>query len=145
MQSDGDIRRIRLAQAGGLQDRVYNFVRSEGIDGNREVSSAVEREAALVAAGQVGLVGEDGAGVLSAAAAGEGGGQFDLQMDQERAGRVEQQGARGGVLDGAAAQGENQRVAGGQAGDGGMLAVAEWSLAVAGEEFRDSGAGLGLD
>src|ERR1039458_8976323 len=86
-----------------------------GCSGAREVSggSGEGRGAgggagALGAAGGGGLVGEDGAGVLSAAAAGEGGGQFDLQMDQERAGSVEQQGARGGVLDGGAAQGENQ-------------------------------------
>ena len=109
------------------------------------MGGAVEREAALVPAGEVGLVGQHGAGVLGAAAAGERGGQLHFQMNEQRAGRVEQQVAGGGPLDGAAAQGQHQRVFGGQAGDGGVLEVAEGRLAVTCEDRSNGGAGLGLD
>jgi hypothetical protein len=49
------------------------------------------------------------------------------------------------VLDGAAAQGQYQRVAGGQAGDGFVFTLAERGFAVAGEELGDGCTGLGLD
>ena len=50
-----------------------------------------------------------------------------------------------GALDCAAAEGENERVADGEAGDGGVFAVTERSFAVAGEEIGDGCAGFGLD
>jgi hypothetical protein len=49
------------------------------------------------------------------------------------------------MLDCAAAEGEDQRVGGGEAGDGLMLADAEGGLAVAGEELGDGCAGFGLN
>ena len=130
------------AQPCGLENRVCNLVRRERIHGDGDVGGAVEREAAVVAVGQVGLVGEDGAGVLRAGAAGQGGGQLHFQMDQQRAGVSEQQRASLGALDGAAAKGQNQRVRGGQAGYGRVFAVAEPCFAMAGEEFGDGGAGF---
>ena len=66
-------------------------------------------------------------------------------MHQQRAGGGEQQRAGSFVLDCAAAQGQDQSVAGGQAGDGLMLPLAEGGLAVAGEDFGDGHASLGLD
>ena len=79
----------------GTQNGFCRSFWREFVDGDGDVGGPVEREAALVAAGQVGLVGEDGTGVLGAAAAGEGGGQLDFEMDQERAGGGEEQGAGG--------------------------------------------------
>jgi len=40
----------------------------------------------LVAGGEVNLVGEDGTDVLRAAATGEGGREFDFEMNEERGG-----------------------------------------------------------
>jgi hypothetical protein len=115
------------------------------VDGDGDVGGAVERETALIADGEVGLVGEDGADVLCAAASGECGGQFDFKMNQEGAGPGEEQGAGGCVLDCAAAKSEDEGVRGGEAGDGFMLADAEGRFAVAGEELGNSCAGFGLD
>ena len=75
-----------LAQSGGLKDCVRGLLRCEGVDGDGDVGGAVEREATLVSAGEVGVVGEDGAEVLCAAAAGECGSEFDFEMDEERSG-----------------------------------------------------------
>ncbi len=109
------------------------------------MGGAVERQAALVAGCEVGLVGEDGAGTLGAAAAGEGGGEFDFEVDEQGAGSVEEQIAGFGALDGASAEGKDEGVLGGEAGDGGVFDVAEGGLAVAGEDFGDGHAGFGLD
>ena len=83
--------------------------------------------------------------MLGAAAAGEGGGQFDFQMNQECAGACKQQGAGGGVLDGAAAQGQHQVVAFGEARDGLMLALAEDLLALTREDLGNGDSGFGFD
>src|ERR1035438_1774532 len=66
-------------------------------------------------------------------------------MDELRAGSGEQQRARSGMLDCAAAQGENEGVLRGQAGDGRMFAVAERSFAVASEEFSNGCGSFCLD
>ena len=88
------------------------------------MGGAVERKATLIASGEVGLVGEDGADVLCAAAAGEGGGEFDFKVNEEGAGAVDEERAGGCVLDCAAAEGENEGVRGCETGDGFMLAGA---------------------
>jgi hypothetical protein len=49
------------------------------------------------------------------------------------------------MLDCAAAEGEDQRVAGGEADDGFMFAEAERGLAVAGEELGNGGVGFGFN
>ncbi len=49
------------------------------------------------------------------------------------------------MLDGAAAERQDQRVPGGQPGDGGVFPLAKGGFAVAGEELGDGRAGLGLD
>ena len=72
--------------------------------------------------------------------------ELDFKMDKERAGGGEEQRASSGVLDGAAAQGQYQRVIGGaQTGYCGVLAIAELCFAVAGEELGDGRAGFRLD
>ena len=96
---------------GGLRRRPR---RGERVYRNRDVRHAVERQPTLVAGGEVGLVGEDGAGLLGALATFEGGGQLHFEMNQQRAGSGEQQRARGGVLDGASAESQHQRVGCGQ-------------------------------
>ena len=130
---------------GGAQDCVDGFLRSERIDGNREVGSAVERQAALVAGGEVGLIGENGPRLLGSLAALEGCGQFHFEMDEQRSRSGEQLRARGLVLDGSAAESENQRVACGKTRDDSALALAEGRFAVAREELGDGYASFGLD
>ena len=82
---------FRLARAGNSKDFVDDLVRRERVDGDGDVGGAVEGEAALIASRQVGLVGEDGADVLCTAAAGEGGGQLDFEMNEEGAGAGEEE------------------------------------------------------
>ena len=96
---------FQSARAGSLKDCVDDLVRRERVDGDGDMGGAVERESALIAGGQVGLVGEDGADVLGTAAAGNGGGQFHLKMNQEGAGAGEELRAGDWVLDSAAAEG----------------------------------------
>ena len=133
------------SEARGSEDGVGDLIGRQVIDGDRDVGGAVQGEAALVAGFEVGLIGEDGARIFSAAAASEGDGQGDFKMDEERSMVREKQGARFGSLDGAAAQSENKGVCVGQAGDGGVFAVAEGGLAVLREELRDGRAGFGLE
>ena len=132
-------------QAGGVEDCVGDLLRAERVDGDGDVGGAVEGQAALIAAGEVGLIGEDGAGAFSALASGEGGRQFDFEVDEKRTGGIEQHVAGLGPLDGPAAEGEDERVASGEAGDGGVFLVAEGGFAVAGEDFCDGDAGFGFD
>ena len=128
-----------------LQDGVGDLIGRQVIDGDRDVGGAVQGEAALVAGFEVGLVGEDGARVFRAAAAGERGGQGDLKMDEEGAGVREKQCASFGPLNCAAAQSENKGICGGKTGDESVFAVAEGRLAVTGKEFCDGHAGFGLE
>src|ERR1035438_1044080 len=132
-------------QARGMEDGVDNFVRGEGIDGDGDVSGAVERKAVAVAGFQVRSICEDGADIFGAATAREGGGQFNLEMDEEGAGGIEQERARGRMLDGAAAEGEDQGVAGGEACDFVVFALAEGCLAVEGKELGDGYASFGFN
>jgi hypothetical protein len=76
----------RSTQPGGAQNRVCGLLRRQGIDSNRDMGSAIERETAQVTASQVGLVGEDGPNLLRAAASGKSGGKLDLKVDEHRAG-----------------------------------------------------------
>ena len=78
-------------------------------------------------------------------AAGEGGAEFHFEVDEQRAGSVQQEHARVFALDGPAAEGQHNSFCSDQAGDGRMFAVTEGSFAVAGEDVGDSGAGFGLD
>ena len=78
--------------------------------------------------------------MLGAAATSQGGGQFHFEVNQDCAGGGEQQRTGDGVLDCASAEGQNQRIGGGQPGDGRVLAVTERSLAVA---IFDSGSSVG--
>ena len=135
----------RLGQANGLEDCISDLIWRKGVDGDRKMGSPIERQAALVTAGKVGLVSEDGSNALSATAAGEGGGKLDFEMDENGAGGGEQQRACGWVLDGATAQSENQVVAAGQVCDGGVFAITEGGFAMAGEEFGDGSASFRLD
>lgn len=105
MIARGDVleRGLCSAWASGLKDRFHHLLRGEGIDRDGDVGGAVKREATVIATGKIGLVGEDGAEMLSAAASGEGGGEFDFKVNEDCAGGGEEQRASGGVLDGAAA------------------------------------------
>ena len=100
-------------KACGLEDRLHHLLWGEGIDGDGDVGCAVEREAVVIAAGKIGMVGEDGAEMLGALAAGERGGEFDFEVNENCAGDGEEQRASGGVLDGAASKGQDQGVVGG--------------------------------
>ena len=91
------------------------------------------------------MVGENGPRVLGSLATLEGCGQLDFEVDQQRFGSGEQQVARGFVFDGASAESEDQRVSGGEARDGGALALAEGSFAVAGKNLGDGRAGFSFD
>ena len=97
----------------------------KGIHGDGGVGGAIKGQAPGVASSEVGLIGKDGTDAFCAKAAGEGGGEFDFQMDEEGAGGVEQQVAGFRSLDGSAAQGEDQRVTGSEARDSGVFDLAE--------------------
>ncbi len=132
------------SKAGGGEDGVCDLGGREGVDENGDVGSAVQRQAALVAGFEVGLVGEDGACVLGATATRKRGRQSDFEMDEKCAGTVEEQVASCIPFDRASTQGEDEGIGGGEAGDGCMLAVAKGGFAVAGEELGDGHAGLGF-
>jgi hypothetical protein len=136
---------VRSPKANSHEDCIHDLIWGEGIDGDREMGGAIERKAALVTAGEVGLVSEDGADVLCATAAGEGGGELDLKVDEDGAGGVQEQGASCRVLDGAAAEGENQILATRKACDGRVLSVAECRFAVVREEFGNRDTSFSLN
>ena len=117
----------------------------ELVYGDGYVRCAIERQAALVADGEVGLVGEDGARVLSSATTGDGGCKLHFKMDEQGSFVVEEQVADRGGFNGAAAEGENQVVIGGEMLDGCVLAAAEFRFTVAREDFWDGEAGFGRD
>ena len=142
---EGRLRVSRSVKTRRLQDGVGDLIGRQVIDGDRGVCGAVERQTALVAGGKIGLIGEDGADLLTAAAAGEGGGQLDLEMDEDGSGRGEEQVAGFIALDGSAAQGQHEGIGGGEAGDGRVLAIAKSGLAELGEDLRDGHGGFGLD
>ena len=52
------------------------------------MGGAVERKAATVSNSEIGLVREDGANVLCAGAAGQRGGQFHFEMDEQSTWRM---------------------------------------------------------
>ena len=109
------------------------------------MSGAVKGETALVAGGEVGLVGENRAGVFSAAAAQQGCGQFNFEVDEQGVRRGKQEGAGIRALDGSAAKGQDDGIEFGEAGDGGMFAVAEGGFAVTCKDFGDGRLVLGFD
>ncbi len=138
-------RLLRLLHACSLLDGICNLIWGEFIHANGDMRGAVKGQTALVAAGEIGLIGEDGAGVFSAAATGEGGGQLHFEMDEECAGSVEQEIAGFGALNGATAEGQHQFIAGDEASDGRILAIAECWLAMVGEKLGDLCTGFGFD
>ena len=142
---EGRLRVGRSVKTRRLQDGVGDLIGRQVVDGDGDVGGAVERQTALVAGFEVGLIGEDGARIFSASAASEGDGQGDFKMDEERSRVREKQGARFGSLDCAAAQSENKGVCAGEAGDGVVLAVAKGGFSVAGKEFGDGHADFGLE
>jgi hypothetical protein len=58
--------RSRSGQAGRPEDRIGDFVRGERVHADGDVGGAIERQAAVIAVGEVGLFGENGPGVLGA-------------------------------------------------------------------------------
>lgn len=99
----------------------------------------------VIAGGEVGLVGEDGACVFGATTANEGRGQLDFKVDDEGIGCGEQQGAGVGSFDGATAEGQDDGIDFGKAGDGGMFAVAKGGFPMTGKDFGDGCVGFGFD
>ena len=136
---------VRLTELDGFNDRICDLIGGEGIDGDGEVGSSIEGKAALVTGGEVCLVRKNGPNVVSASAARQGSSQADLKMNEQCSRRGEQQRACGWMLNGAAAESEDQVVAAGEVCNGGMLAVAECLFSMAGEDFGDGKAGLRLD
>ncbi len=117
----------------------------ELVDGDGDVRGAIKRQAALVTEGEVRLVGEDGARVFCSATTGDGGFQLHFKMDEQRSFVVEEEVADLCCFNGAAAEGENQVVIGGEMLDGCVLAATEFGFAVAREDFGDGDAGFGCD
>ncbi len=114
-----------------------------GVQGN--VRCSVERQATLVARGEVGLVGENGTHILGSAASGERGVELDFEMYEQGAGSIEKKRTRVFAFDGAAAESKHESVSGCEAGDGCVFTVAEGGFAMAGEDFGDGSAGFGFD
>lgn len=105
----------------------------------------VKRQSVLEAIGEIGLVSEHRPGVFGAATASERGCKFNFEMNEERARCGEQHVAGIGAFNGSAAQSQHQRIAGSQAGNGGVLAFAKCSFAMTGEKFGDCRPGFGFD
>jgi hypothetical protein len=135
----------RVVEVSGAEDGFDEFGGGEAVDGDGDVGLAVEGEAAVVAALEVGAIGEDGAAGLGSGAAGEGGFKQYFEVDEEGCGLGEEQRADGVGLDGAAAESEDETVFDRELGDGGVLALAEAGFAVLAEDFRDGTAGGGDD
>lgn len=107
---------------------------------------AVEGQARLPAFGEAGAVLEDRAnragGMRSAAS--EQGIERRLKKDDAAGGERGEEFAGWRQLQRAAAEGENQPVAGGHVADGGCFHFAEGGLAMAGEDAADGEAGAGF-
>jgi hypothetical protein len=131
-------------EAGSTDDGIGDLLGRELIGAQGNVRCSVERQAALVARGEVGVIGENGTRVFGSAAAGERGVEFDLEMHEQGTGGIEK-GARVFALDGATAESQHQSVGGREPGDGCVFAIAEGGFAVAGEDFGDGGAGFGFN
>ena len=127
------------------EDRIDNLRGRERAGGDGDVGGAIEGQAALVACGESGAIGEQGAGAFGAAATGQGGGQIHFQMNQQGCRRGKQQSAVLFTLNGAAAQGENEVLGGDEPRQDGVFAVAKGGFAVTGEECGNGAAGFSLD
>jgi len=106
---------------------------------------AIQRQSALVARGEVRFIGENGSRPFRSAAPSESGLKFDFKMDEECAGRGQQEVACVFAFDGAAAEGQDEAFAGEKAEDGGVFDIAEGALALAGEDLGDGRSGFGFD
>jgi len=125
-----------------VQDGFCHLVGRERVNGDGHVCRAVEREASLVASGEVGLIGENGTYAFGADAAGEGGGKFDLKVNEQRCRSGEEQVARFGTLDRASAKRQHKAVGGCKSGNRGVFALAEGRFAVPGKYLCDFDAGF---
>lgn len=132
--------------AGGeedVQDGVGDGLRGTagGVDG--EVGFAVERQARLPALGEAFAVAEDGADgrVWLRGAAVDEGVKGSVEKDDAAAGQGAECCARGGVLDGSAAEGENEVGFGGQVADGFGFKGAEGCFSLGREDFGNGAAG----
>ena len=132
-------------EPGSFEDRIRDLIGSKSIRMDRNVRHAIERQAALIARGEVGVIGENGARVFSSAATGERCVELDFKVYEQCVGSVEQEQARVFALNGATAEGEDQRATARQSGNGGVFAVAKGAFAVAREDVGDSGACLRFD
>ena len=130
---------------GGFEDGISDLIWSTYIGANGNVRGAVEWQAALIAHGKVGVIGEDGAGVFGSAAAGECCVQFDFKMNEQGAWVAEKKRARVFAFDGATAESEDEVFAGCEARDGGVFAIAKISFSVVREDVRDGRAGFFFD
>ena len=132
-------------ETSGAEDGGDDFVGRERVDGDGGVGGAVERAPALVAGGEIGVVGQDRPRLFGPAAARQRGGEFDFEVDEQAAGRVKQEIAGVGAFDGAAAQSEDEIIGRDEAGDDCVLEIAEVGLAVARKDFCDGAAGFSFE
>ena len=119
------------------QDRVEDGVGTQVVYGDGQMRLAVERETALVAMVEIGAVGEDGAGGLAAAAAEQDGFEGDLKVNEPGSGCLEEELEGTRIFYGPAAEGEDEVLPGGLAGDGPVLKLAEPGFAAGGEDLGD--------
>src|SRR5579872_573995 len=82
---------VLMLQAGGFKDSICDLFGSACIGANRSVRGAIKGQTALIAGGEVGVIGEDRAGVFGSAAAGECRVQFDFKMNEQGAGSFEKE------------------------------------------------------
>jgi len=136
---------MKIFKPSHLQNLIYDLIRSKRVRGNRNVRGSIKRQTALVTAGEVGVVRQNGARSLTAAATGQGRGQFYLQVNQERTQVSEQQVPGRRVLDRPAAECQNQGLAGGETADCGVFNVAKCRFTELGKIRTDRHASFGLD
>ena len=125
-----------------MQDGFCHLVGRERVNGDGHVCRAVEREASLVASGEVGLIGENGTYTFGADAAGEGGGKLDLKVNEQRCWSDEEQVTRFGTLDRASAKRQHKSVGRCQPGNRGVFTLAEGGFAIPGKYLSDFDAGF---
>jgi len=130
---------------GRLNNGVRNPIGGQRIDGDRYMRGLVERQTAGVAGGQVRPIGQDGTQILGPLATHQRGFKIDLEMNQQRAWRGEEQGTGCRILNGSAAQGENQGIGADESRNSSVLSLTKCSLAILIEQLRNGAAGFSLD
>jgi hypothetical protein len=127
------------------KDGFRNLRWGKQVNRNRNGRSAIERQAARVPCGEIGLICKDWTAMFSSATTGERSGQFHFQVDQQRTCIVQEQFSCCRSFDRPSTQCQHQLPPGKQPNDGCMLQIAKGRLAVTREKLGDRAARFCFD